>query len=109
MDTPVGSDFSLALYFIKNAAISFFSETDSFLENKENVTASSVKYFKCLLKVKRPALATSGSRTCSGTPKVSDHLQEHLQHLGHSTKSSQKQIVDLLYLMQFLHFTNGIF
>ncbi|GBO46877.1 hypothetical protein AVEN_258611-1, partial [Araneus ventricosus] len=34
---------------------------DTFLENKENVTASPVKYHKCLLKVKGAARATSGS------------------------------------------------
>ncbi|GBL77726.1 hypothetical protein AVEN_201072-1 [Araneus ventricosus] len=87
-ETPVGNDFSLALYFIKDAAISFFSESGTFLENKENVTASSFRYHKCLLKVKKPALATPVriSRAFSGIPKASDHLQKHLQHFGHSTK-----------------------
>ncbi|GBM87898.1 Cytochrome P450 1A1 [Araneus ventricosus] len=39
-------------------AIPFSIESDTFLENKENFTASSVKYHKCLLKVKMAARAT---------------------------------------------------
>ncbi|GBM18278.1 hypothetical protein AVEN_100501-1, partial [Araneus ventricosus] len=57
MGTPVGSDFSLAFYFIKDSEI-FFSESDTFLENKKYVTAPSDKYHKCPLNVKRSALAT---------------------------------------------------
>ncbi|GBL84455.1 hypothetical protein AVEN_117211-1 [Araneus ventricosus] len=49
METPVGIDFSLALHFIKDGAIFLFSEPDTFLENRENVTVSSVRYNKCLL------------------------------------------------------------
>ncbi|GBL74824.1 hypothetical protein AVEN_243673-1 [Araneus ventricosus] len=37
------------------------AESDTFLENKENATTSSVKYHKCLLKFKSAARATTGS------------------------------------------------
>ncbi|GBN52588.1 hypothetical protein AVEN_30733-1 [Araneus ventricosus] len=76
MVTPVGRDFSLALYLVKDAAIFFFSESDIFLENKENVTASSVKYNKCQLNVK-----PQGSnflymfRDCDTFSSVSDYKE----------------------------------
>ncbi|GBN14506.1 hypothetical protein AVEN_123824-1 [Araneus ventricosus] len=64
--------FSLALYFIKDSA-TFFSESDTFLENQKYVTASPVKYRKCLLKVKRPALTTPGRKRIELQTITGDH------------------------------------
>ncbi|GBN44698.1 hypothetical protein AVEN_44806-1 [Araneus ventricosus] len=58
--TPEGNDCSLAFYFIRGARI-FFSESESFLENKKSISSSSINYHKCLLKAKRAALPTTGS------------------------------------------------
>ncbi|GBO08517.1 Homeobox protein Nkx-6.1 [Araneus ventricosus] len=92
----LGLNWELLSFQELKVSATFFSESGTFLE-KKYVTASSVKYHKCLLEVKRPALTTPVSaQGCTDKDGKKKHTRPTFS--GHQIYVLEKTFEQTKYL-----------